>query len=179
MFIWLSWLVNQLKYDKIKLKKSDKASKKGNDCNVSQVSLDVNPDSSTSNVHFWRFSAIFGYFRPHKVTIDPFDPFDPRFRGGHKRDKKSIWHRFLPFLEASRVLFWAFLAFFGNFWRFSTPKGHHRPFWPRVWGGHKSDKNRYLTRIKSWVFGQPGYDMGTANKSSGNGLKMILGVRRF
>ena len=103
-------------------KKSDKASKKENDCNVSQVSLDVNPvpvmyifgvfrqflaifdpkrspstlstlglggvTKGTKNrfgtvfsyfrglqsLIFWRFSAIFGYFRPQKVTIGPFDP---------------------------------------------------------------------------------------------------------
>ena len=54
--------MNQLKYDKIKLKKSDKASKKGNDCNVSQVSLDVNPVP---------VMYIFGVFRQFLAIFDP------------------------------------------------------------------------------------------------------------
>ena len=106
-------------------------------------------------------------------------PFQPRVWGSHKSDKKWIDYRFHLFSRPLESHFGRFLAFLANFWGFSVQQRGISTYLPRVWGGHKSDKNWYHTRIKSWVFGQPGYDMGTANTSSGNGLKMILGVRRF
>ena len=119
--------------------------------------------------HFWLFWPRKGHN----------SPFHPRVWGGHKSDKKLIGHRFHAFLGGLNPNFWRFLAFLGKFWWILTPKSHNRPFWPRVWGGHKSNKNRFNTRVKSWVFGHPGHRVVTGKGFSGNGLKMILGVRRF
>ena len=132
MFIRLSWLANHLKQDKVKLKKSDKASKKENDCNVSQVSLDVNPDSSTSNVHFWRFSAIFCYFRPQKVTIDP---YDPGFRGVTKGTKNQFGTVSSYFKALQSLIFGRFGRFSAIFGDFRPQKVTIGPFDPGFGGG--------------------------------------------
>ena len=110
--------MNQLKYDKIKLKKSDKASKKGNDCNVSQVSLDVNPVP---------VMYIFGYFR-QKVTNGP---FPPEFRGVTKVTKIRIF-------EPPVSHFWLFSAIFGNF---RPQKVTIDPFDPGFRGSQKGEKS--------------------------------------
>ena len=50
--------------------------------------------------------------------------------------KTEVWPKSTIF---QRVHF-SFLAFSDHFWRFWPRKGHIRPFHPRVWGGHKTDK---------------------------------------
>ena len=134
-------------------------------------------------MHFWMGkNLVFGVFWLFLAILTPKRSqfaISPPGLGGHKSDKKLIGHRFHAFLGGLNPNFWRFLAFLGKFWWILTPKSHNRLFWPRVWGGHKSNKNRFNTRVKSWVFGHPGHRVVTGKGFSGNGLKMILGVRRF
>ena len=115
MFIRLSWLANHLKQDKVKLKKSDKASKKENDCNVSQVSLNVNPVP---------VMYIFGVFRQFFAIFDPkrshFNPFDPGFRGVSKGTKNQFGTVSSYFKALQSLIF-------GRFGRFSAIFGDFRP----------------------------------------------------
>ena len=108
MFIRLSWLANHLKQDKVKLKKSDKASKKENDCNVSQVSLDVNPVP---------VMYIFGVFRQFLLFSTPkghHRPLDPGFRGVTKGTKNRFGTVFSYFRGLQSLI----LGVFGVFRQF-------------------------------------------------------------
>ena len=88
----------------------------------------------------------------------------------------NIWFRGLAKIAILKNgLFW-FLAFLGDFWRFLTRKSHIRPFRPRVWGGHKSDKSWYLD-FEFWAtFAQNWAVLMSKYKSSGNDPKMIVGL---
>ena len=135
MFIRLSWLANHLKQDKVKLKKSVKTSKKGNDCNVSQVSLDVNPVPVM--YIFGVFRQFFCYFRPQKVTIDP---FDPGFRGVTKGTKNQFGTVSSYFKALQSLIFGCFGRFSAIFGDFRPQKVTIGPFDPGFGGVTKVTK---------------------------------------
>ena len=75
-------------------------------------------------------SLIVGVFRQFLAIFDPKrspSTLSTLGLGGHKRGKNRFGTVFSYFRGLQSLIF-GFLAFFGNFWRFSNPKGHHRPF---------------------------------------------------
>ena len=128
--------------------------------------------SEPTRVSFLAFSSIFGDFWPGKVIIGP---IDPGF-GGVIKVTKIDWTSFSPTFGEPWISFWRFLAFLGDFWRFLTRKSHIRPYRPRVWGGHKTDKSWYLD-FEFWAtFAQNWAVLMSKYKSSGNDPKMIVGL---